>query len=82
MQIHFSKWGNSIAVRIPKSVAEELGLNDGTIGNLKLNANKSLVIEKINDRKSLLNKLLNDITPDNLHNEISSGYSIGAENID
>lgn len=24
-----SKWGNSLAVRIPKDVAEALGLNDG-----------------------------------------------------
>lgn len=29
MKVHLSKWGNSLGVRIPKAVAEELALKPG-----------------------------------------------------
>ncbi len=82
MEIHFSKWGNSLALRIPKTVAEELNITEGSIADLRLTNDKSLVIKKVNHKKNSLDKLLNKISNENLHNELSSGYSLGAENID
>ena len=41
--VRFAKWGNSIAVRIPKDIAEELNIKDGTEGFL-MKDGKSLKI--------------------------------------
>jgi antitoxin MazE len=29
MQVRIAKWGNSLAVRLPKAIADDLGLTDG-----------------------------------------------------
>jgi antitoxin MazE len=29
MQVRIAKWGNSLAVRLPKAIAEDLGLTEG-----------------------------------------------------
>ncbi len=37
MKVKVAKWGNSVAVRIPKSVADDLGLRPGSIVDLERN---------------------------------------------
>lgn len=47
------KWGNSLGIRIPKKIREQLGLKDGD--NLSMNVrSKKVVIEKINKDTVLL----------------------------
>lgn len=60
-----SKWGNSLALRIPQSVAEELGVKENTTVYLTVE-NKNLCI-----RKTLsLDEMLETVTPDNVHREL------------
>jgi antitoxin MazE len=44
MKVKIAKWGNSLAVRLPKKLVEELGLAAGTSLNLKVEGHR-LVIE-------------------------------------
>jgi len=34
MQVRVSRWGNSLAVRLPKQLAEQLGLAEGQLVNM------------------------------------------------
>ncbi|WP_158813122.1 AbrB/MazE/SpoVT family DNA-binding domain-containing protein [Methylocapsa sp. S129] len=49
--MHVSKWGNSLAVRLPKKLVEELGVAEGDEVKLTAAANKTIEVEKI-DRKA------------------------------
>lgn len=49
--MHVSKWGNSLAVRLPKKLVEELGVAEGDEVKLTAAADKTIEVEKI-DRKA------------------------------
>lgn len=73
-----SKWGNSLAYRIPKPYAEELGWAENEAVNGRI-VDGRLVIEGITGPKYTLDELLAGITPENLHQEISTGHVVGNE---
>ncbi|MDZ4791347.1 MAG: AbrB/MazE/SpoVT family DNA-binding domain-containing protein [Hyphomicrobiales bacterium] len=75
MQTQISKWGNSLAVRIPKAHAEQLGLLDGMTVELEA-AGDAITITKT---KYDLGAMLNAITPENLHGETGWGAPVGRE---
>lgn len=63
------KWGNSLALRIPKSYAEDLEFKEGTDIKIKITKNKLVVTRK--KKKNLeINSLLSGITEKNLHKEV------------
>jgi antitoxin MazE len=66
-----SKWGNSLGVRLPRSVARELQLDDGDTVQLTVD-NGAIVIRPSRPRYSL-DDLVRRITPKNRHDE--SGWS-------
>lgn len=68
-------WGNSLAIRIPKVFAMEIGLDAGKSVNLSLEANGLRIASPEND----LHVLLAQITPENLHRESSTGSVTGRE---
>jgi len=70
------KWGNSLAVRIPSAFAKEIGLSPNMEVELKLENNKLVIIP---NRKRQLEKLLEQITPENVHSEVDWGKKIGKE---
>lgn len=72
------KWGNSLALRIPKSYAEALGLNEGANVKIKIVKNK-MVITKKKKQDLKLNDLLSGITDKNLHKEIVFSKPISKE---
>jgi antitoxin MazE len=76
MKAVVSKWGNSLAVRIPKAIAGELGFRDGTAIEVK-NDNGRVVLERTS--RPSLKKLLSGITVDNRHGEIDFGSRKGRE---
>jgi antitoxin MazE len=49
-----SKWGNSLAVRLPKSLVEQLGLKEGDELNLVDVVERTLVVQKEEQRKAAL----------------------------
>jgi antitoxin MazE len=71
-----SKWGNSLAVRIPRAIAGELGLRDGTAIEVK-NDNGRVVLERSN--RPSLKKLLSGITVENRHESVEFGSRKGRE---
>jgi len=78
MKTRVQKWGNSLALRIPKSFATEVGLQRETSVEVSLTDGK-LVITPVFQPKPTLKQLLAKITKDNLHNEVDSGPAIGNE---
>ena len=77
MKTHIQRWGNSLAVRIPKVVAQELGIREDTAVELDM-VDDALVIRVATSEISL-EQLLASITDDNLHGEVDTGPAIGAE---
>jgi antitoxin MazE len=77
-QAQMVRWGNSLAVRIPKSVAVEANLHEGDKLTLLVEARGSVALKSI-DRPQTLEELVARITPQNLHGEESWGDAVGAE---
>jgi len=78
MKSTIQKWGNSLAIRIPKSFASQIDLFHGTEIDLVLFENK-IQIEPIKNKKISLDDLLDKVTKDNIHEEIDTGTSVGKE---
>ena len=72
------KWGNSLAVRIPKAFADSVGLNSGTAVELMVEDGK-LVITKSSATHPDLEDLLSGVTSENVHEEIDFGRAVGRE---
>jgi antitoxin MazE len=75
------RWGNSLAVRIPASLAESLFLREGTQVELECKAGVIVVRPKSRPRHKL-SQLLRACTPAKLHRESDFGPDVGAEVID
>jgi antitoxin MazE len=78
MYTRIQKWGNNLAVRIPKSFAAEVGLEQDSEVELSLLDGK-LVLLPVKPHHTPLAALLSQITDDNLHAEISTGEPLGNE---
>jgi antitoxin MazE len=66
MKTRVQKWGNSLAVRIPKSFAEELDWEEGAPVEMALDES-ALVVRSDRERSWDLAALLDKVTDDNLH---------------
>ena len=77
MQARIQKWGNSLAIRIPKPFALEIGLEQNSLVTVSISEGK-LVLEPIKPVYSL-EALLAQVTQDNLHQEIETGATAGSE---
>lgn len=72
------KWGNDLALRLPKEFAAEVGFaQDGEVG-LAFSDGR-LVVSPTPRRRDLLGELMSGVTPENLHGEIDTGTNVGAE---
>ncbi|MCG8448939.1 MAG: AbrB/MazE/SpoVT family DNA-binding domain-containing protein [Pirellulales bacterium] len=80
MEIQFAKWGNSVALRVPSKVAEALGIAPGSVADIDLKRDKLIITPRQHTYN--IGDLVNGITKNNLHHEMSTGKSVGAEVID
>jgi len=78
MEIKVQKWGNSLAIRIPKSFAIETQIANGSVINLSLSEGK-LIATPVKMKKYSLNELMQSVSENNLHEEIVTGDSAGRE---
>ena len=78
METRVQKWGNSLALRIPKPLADQIGLEPDSPVELSLRG-KELVIEPVSPSDLNLDDLLARVTEDNLHGEVDTGPPIGRE---
>ena len=76
MTIALKKWGNSLALRIPKDIAQSLHVENDTLLDLRIE-NGVLVVEP--HKKVLLEDLVARIDPSNLHTEVDTGEAVGSE---
>ena len=68
------KWGNSLALRIPKSIAKSIKIEEGSDVKIKVEKNKIIISRKKNQTYKL-KELLSLVTNENLHNENGFGKS-------
>ena len=77
MEAQIKKWGNSLALRIPKSVAEQLALEvDCPVGLTCEGA--TLTIRPLKHRLHL-GDLLQQVSETNRHGEVHTGAARGQE---
>jgi antitoxin MazE len=72
------KWGNSLGLRIPKSFAEEVGVEAGSPVDLTVEGG-GLSVTPVRRHRYALQDLLDAITPDNTHEEVDTGAPVGRE---
>ena len=78
MRASIQKWGNSLAIRIPKSFAEEAKLAENSPVELSL-VDGNLIISPARKTEWTLDELLAGITEENLHGEVDFGPPVGKE---
>ena len=72
------KWGNSLGVRIPKNIAQDARIEEGSSVELSVEEGR-LIIAPRNKRKYALKDLVDKITPENMHGETDWGPAVGKE---
>jgi antitoxin MazE len=77
-ETHVSKWGNSLAVRIPQEIVRNARLAEGDRLSLDLAGDGSIVLRSRN-RKYSLDELVAEIKPKNRHHETNWGAPQGKE---
>ena len=78
MQTKIQRWGNSLALRIPKPLAEQVGLSRGGLVDLRVEEG-ALTLRPVAPAEYDLDALLDLITDENRHDEIDTGGSVGDE---
>ena len=78
MKARIQKWGNSLALRIPKALAIETGLDQDALVEVTLVDGK-LIVTPIVAHSMTLEQLLAGITEDNMHGEQDTGLAVGNE---
>jgi antitoxin MazE len=78
MRTRIQKWGNSLALRIPKSFAAEAGISENAPVSLSLVKGK-LLIQPLPPEPLTLDELLRGVTDENLHGEWDTGPAVGRE---
>ena len=78
MQTRVQKWGNSLAVRIPKSCATETHLDQNTVVEVSVEDGR-IILAPSAPAKPTLSSLLEGVNKKNCHGEIESGQAAGRE---
>jgi antitoxin MazE len=80
MQVQVVKWGNSLAVRIPKPVAEGAQFQAGDAVEILVDGDM-VQLHRV-DKLPTLAQMVAQITPENRYAEVSLGAEIGKEVIE
>lgn len=71
-------WGNSLGVRIPKHVSEELDLEEGSDVQVSFKGGV-IIIKPVGEKRETLRALVRSITRENCHKETDWGPPQGKE---
>jgi antitoxin MazE len=77
MRTKIQKWGNSLAVRIPKPIAQDLGITSES--DVEMSVQDGTLVLAPARRRYSLEELVDGITPANRHDEIDLGPPMGRE---
>ena len=78
MNTTVQKWGNSLALRIPRAVAKDIRLHPGSVVAITLVAG-TIVVKPRRQRHYALTQLLRGVTKRNRHTDLDWGGRIGQE---
>jgi antitoxin MazE len=78
MSVTLHRWGNSVGLRVPKPLLEQLGLKAGSEVELKVEDGR-LVIEPHCPKRLTLKDVLKGFTPENQPGEVDWGPPVGKE---
>ncbi len=78
MQTKIKKWGNSLALRIPKSFALDANLRQDELVDISIDKER-IIITPIAEKEYSLDELLEGVSADNIHGEFDTGIPIGKE---
>ena len=78
MKTYVQRWGNSLAVRIPKAFAAETGLQASTEVELTVRDGQ-IILTPLVQRRYSLEELVGAITDENRHSETDFGPDVGNE---
>ena len=78
MRARIQKWGNSLALRIPRPFAEDAKLCEDTEVDVTVR-NGKLVVVPVPEPQFTLEELVERITPENRHDEVGTGGAVGNE---
>ena len=78
MQTKIQKWGNSLAIRIPKSFALNVNLKQNELVDISIDKGK-IIISPIAQKEYSLEELLKGVSENNLHSEFDTGAPAGKE---
>lgn len=81
MRAQILRWGNSLAVRIPKPIAEEAKLSAGDALEIEVAAEGVVHLHRVGKIPTLA-QLVSQITPENRYEEIGAGPVVGKEAIE
>ncbi len=78
MRSKIQKWGNSLAVRIPKSAADKIGLKEQDAIDVAIEGDRVVILPVLKKEYSLKD-LLKGVTKKNMHGEEDFGLPVGRE---
>lgn len=83
MSTKLQKWGNSLAIRFPKELADRFNLQEGSEVKI-ISRSKNIIVKPIKTKRKkvgapTLKELLKGITKHNRHKEMDWGKAVGRE---
>lgn len=79
MLVRFAKWGNSLAVRIPAGLAQDIAAREGRTARIRVDEGR-LVIEPVDEAPVYtLDELLEGMTSEDAYPETPTGRAVGDE---
>ena len=72
------KWGNSLALRIPKAFALDAQLENDSVVEISI-VDGQIIIKPVETPNWTLEELLSGINKDNIHHEVDTGPAMGNE---
>jgi antitoxin MazE len=80
MQIQVAKWGNSLALRLPKQLAARVGITEGT--RVEVTAEDSRIVVRVDRPVYRLEELLRGLKPGDLQAAFDWGDDVGREAVE
>jgi len=77
VEARLKKWGNSLGVRIPQSIAKDVGLTEDSVVDLR--AEDGRLVIRLKAKSYKLDELLAQVTDTNVHPETNWGQPLGKE---
>lgn len=78
MHARIQKWGNSLALRIPKALADEVRVDAGCVVDISVERRR-LVVRRRARPSYRLDDLLRQLDSLTIHGEVPTGHRVGRE---